>query len=37
MITGFRNLEEAVNNVGAIVESSISNLQDSISADIASL
>ena len=37
MIKGFLNLEEAVNNLGAIVESSISYLQESISHDIGKL
>jgi len=37
LIAGFRTLGEAVNNLGATIEYSLSNLQDSISSDVAKL
>ena len=35
MMAGFRYLGEAVNNLGYAIEDSISNLQESISSDLA--
>lgn len=37
LIAGFRTLGEAINNLGATIEYSVSDLQRSISSDIANL